>query len=174
MTLPWTSENHCSLQHVHLLPLHVLSHLLDGLDVLLEGGASPHDVGLSRHIESLQSMSYIENMSMSYIFKSKWHFFIIFCKIFLLPCLWIWAGKEDGGEMTGSSRMLCSSATILARSSDTSEQVWIMRCDKFYSTQIWDSLELVDLTYQHFLLRYWYFLLVWIQQPLLTWFLCGS
>ena len=36
---------------------------------------------------------------------------------------WIWEGQEEGGEATGSSRMLCSSSTIIARSSDTSEQV---------------------------------------------------
>ena len=41
-----------------------------------------------------------------------------------LSSRWIWEGKEEGGEVTGSSRMLCSSATILARPSDTSEQVF--------------------------------------------------
>ena len=40
-----------------------------------------------------------------------------------LSSRWIWEGKEEGGEITGLSRMLCSSATILARPSDTSEQV---------------------------------------------------
>ena len=33
-------------------------------------------------------------------------------------------GKERGGEVRGLSRMLCSSATILARPSDSAAYVW--------------------------------------------------
>ena len=57
----------------------------------------------------------------------------------------IWEGKEEGGEVTESSRMLCSSSTILARSSDTSEQVLTRRsisgsvCLMNYSSELRES-----------------------------------
>ena len=54
IALPRTPQNDGSLQHVDLLALHVLPHLLDGLDILLERCAGPDDVCLGRHVEPLQ------------------------------------------------------------------------------------------------------------------------
>ena len=54
IALPRTPQNDGSLQHVYLLALHVLPHLLDGLDILLERCPGPDDVCLGRHVEPLQ------------------------------------------------------------------------------------------------------------------------
>ena len=54
LTLPWAPQNDRSLQHVDLFTLHVFPHLFDGPDILLEGGAGSHDVGLGSYVERLQ------------------------------------------------------------------------------------------------------------------------
>ena len=52
--LPGAPQNDCSLQHVDLLALHVIPHLPDSPDILLQRFAGPEYVGLGRHVEPLQ------------------------------------------------------------------------------------------------------------------------
>ena len=82
-------------------------------------------IALFNMLTSLRSMSSrICLMVLTYSWRAVRALMILASAVMLsVSSLWIWAGKEEGGEVTGSSRMLCSSATILARPSDTSEQV---------------------------------------------------